>query len=352
MFLSICAVAAFLLNIIFIPLLIRLCEKKKWFDPVSTRKVHKDQTPRLGSLTIVPVFWIITVLFLYYTDKDLLLRIVPVIAGSLIVFAAGILDDFIDLTPLVKFLAQCLAAIIPVVFGFHFTSLGNFSLWYFSKPLMFLWIVALTNAFNLIDGIDALCSSISLLVCASLAFLYFYGGSPDYAGIIIFLMACIAGFLVYNRPKAKIFLGDGGSQFLGFMISLFPCLMKGGNFYSFNIIPAMIVFVSIPVLDTISAIWRRLRDGHSFYNPDKKHIHHKLLQLSYSVRGILYSLLAIQVVLCILSIIVLLDIENIAGFLLLCGAFVAMVGYFCIIHYTYLAVNIRGGGKTRPLAEE
>jgi len=341
MFLSICAAAAFVLNVAFIPVLIKLCEKKKWFDPVNIRKVHKEQTPRLGSLTIVPVFWILTAVYLFNTDRELLLKILPVTGGSLIVFIAGVLDDFIDLRPFVKFLAQCAAAAIPVISGFNFIKVGNVSPGFFSGPLMFMWIVTLTNAFNLIDGIDALCSSISLMVVVSLGFLYWCSGNTVYAGVLILFAACIAGFLVFNKPKAKIFLGDGGSQFLGFMISVFPFLIHSG-FYSYNIIPAMIVLVSIPALDTIAAIWRRTRDGYSFYTADKKHLHHKLLQLGYSVRGILFSLLAIQTGLCVLSVIVLLKIEDFAGFLVLCGIFTAMIGYFSIIHYTYIAVNIRG----------
>jgi UDP-GlcNAc:undecaprenyl-phosphate GlcNAc-1-phosphate transferase len=312
--------------------------------------VHKDKTPRLGSLVTVPIFFVVSIFYLYQNDTALLVKILPLYCGAFIVFSAGVVDDFCDINAYIKLVVQCIAVIIPIVFGFYFTNIGPIKLGILARPLSALWIVAMVNAFNMIDGIDMLCGSLSVLIFFTFGILFYLTGNESYVahgGVMFILVACILAFLIYNKPKAKIFLGDGGSQFFGFMIATLP-LLPAAKPYSFNIVPAMFVVTAIPFLDTIAAIWRRTRDKQSWFSADKKHIHHKLINLGFSPIAILLFILSMHIVLCLVVILVLYKVNSLSGFFILCGVFAFMTVYFTIIHYTHIAVGKKMRGKFPP----
>ena len=220
--------------------------------------------------------------------------------------------------------------------GARFTQLGPWNFGILSYPITFFWTIGVINAFNLIDGVDALCGSISTLILLTLGFLYFKASQLDIAGICFILAVAVIGFLLYNKPKAKIFMGDGGSQFLGFMVAAIP-LFPFNKSFDYNRILVAFILASIPILDTIAAIWRRKREGRSFFTADRAHLHHKLMNMGYSTKALLAILLLLQVGMCAFVIIGLWCGPT-KGFYILIGALCVVTAFFVVIHYTHRAV--------------
>ena len=333
---AIYALTSFGISAIIIPLVIMLCKKQGWYDTINVRKVHSGSIPRLGSLGFVPVFLAVSLLYLGGMHGELLVEYLPLVGAGSLVFLIGLIDDFYELSARIKLIGQCIAGVIPVIFGFHITQVGPLHLGFLGPLITFFWIIGIINAFNLIDGVDALCGSLSLSIMLTAGIVLIVGGS-EYSSLPFILGGTIAGFLVYNKPKAKIFMGDGGSQFLGFFIAVLP-LLRTSDPVEYNLFLMMIVIASIPILDTFAAMWRRTREKRSFFSPDKMHLHHKLINMGYTTKSILGFLLIIQTGLCGLSLIAVIWIENFRGFIILCGAFAAMIIFFTIIHYTNRAV--------------
>ncbi|MDR3284160.1 MAG: undecaprenyl/decaprenyl-phosphate alpha-N-acetylglucosaminyl 1-phosphate transferase, partial [Treponema sp.] len=327
-----------------IPLIISICKKQGWYDPVDPRKVHSGNIPRLGSIGFVPSFLIIAAIYLLTISRALFLTALPVFIAGLFVFILGVLDDFRDLRVRLKVLGQFVACIIPVACGFQITQIGALSLGIAGPFLTFFWLLAITNAMNLIDGVDALCGSIAFFILLTLGCVL--SGNSEYGGLTFILAGGVLGFLFYNRPKAKIFMGDGGSQFLGFMIAVLPLFKLPQPLpVDAALFPMMILLLSIPILDTIAAIWRRTREQRTFFSADKSHLHHKLMNLGYTTVGILSFLLIIQMGLCLIAAFAVLMVEGVQGLIILCIAFAAMIVFFAIIHYTNQSVTgLKGTG--------
>ena len=327
---------SFIVSATIIPLIIFLCHKQGWYDHINERKVHSGSVPRLGGVGFAAAFAIATCLYLS-TQSNLSLELFfPIIIAGLIIFAFGIIDDFLELPAKLKFLVQVVATFIMIFSGTRFTQLGPWHLGVLSYPVTFFWVIGVINAFNLIDGVDALCGSISTLVLLTLGSLYLIAHRLDIAGICLILAVAVAGFLLYNKPKAKIFMGDGGSQFLGFMIASIP-LFPFGNSFDYNRTLVAFILASIPILDTIAAIWRRTREGRSFFSPDRAHLHHKLMNMGYSTRGLLAILVLLQFGLCAFVFIGL-WCGPVRGSFILLGAVCVASAFFVVIHYTHRAV--------------
>jgi len=328
---------SFTIALIIIPLVIMLCKKYDWYDSINARKVHSGSVPRLGGIGFAPIFLIASPIYLWTLDRNLFNTYIPLIIAGFLVFLLGVFDDFYELKPIIKLMGQCVVAIIPIIFGFKITQIGPFNIGLLPPVITFFWLIGIINAFNLIDGVDALCASLALSTSIVVGVVLTIGGS-EYNALPFILIGGIMGFLVYNKPKAKIFMGDGGSQFLGFVIATFP-LFKTTATISYNFFLMMIILNSIPILDTFAAIWRRKREKRPFFSPDRRHLHHKLMDMGYTTKSILFFLLIIQTGLCILSLIAVLWIEGARGFIILCGALVSMLIFFTIIHYTSRTVS-------------
>lgn len=332
-------VLSFIISAILIPIIIRLCNRLGWYDHVNERKVHSGNIPRLGGVGFMAAF--VTASSLFLSTQSSLDRgtFLPIIIAGLVIFIFGIVDDFGDLRARLKFLVQILATIILIFSGTRFTQIGPWQLGILSYPLTFFWVIGVINAFNLIDGVDALCGTLATLVLATYGFLYLVAQRLDIAGISLILATAILGFLLYNKPKARVFMGDGGSQFLGFMVAVIP-LFPFGNSFDYNRTLIAIILTAIPVLDTIAAVWRRTREGRSFFSPDKAHLHHKLMNMGYSTKGLLSILILLQFGLCCFAIIAL-WCGPIRGLFVLIGALCVVVAFFVVIHYTHRAVQRR-----------
>jgi UDP-GlcNAc:undecaprenyl-phosphate GlcNAc-1-phosphate transferase len=347
-FIWIMCIASLLLSAALIPLVIKLCNKYHWYDTVDARKVHTGNIPRLGSVGFVTAFSVASIVY-SLIDKDAhLSTLLPFVVAGFIIFLFGVIDDFLNLKAKYKLAVQIVAAVIIVLSGYRFKNIGSivFPLW-FSYCLTFCWIIGIINAFNLIDGVDGLCGGLSSLIILTLAVIY--SSSAVHSSAICFILVfAIFGFLIYNNPhpKAKIFMGDGGSQFLGFMISSLPLYQSTANF-EYNKLFIMIDLVSIPMMDVFAAIWRRLRDNRSIMSPDRLHLHHKLMNLGLSSKQVLFVLLFVQSCLCIVSGIAM-YYRGFEGFVILGSAFVVMVILFSIVHYANRAVLKKKSSVEQP----
>ena len=337
------ALVVFFSCLILTPVIIGLCKKYNWYDEVDPRKVHKGQIPRLGGVGIFISFLIGILLYVFVFSTSDMHYTLPAFFGGLIIFFFGILDDFVNMRAKLKFLVQIIAALIvatsPLSMKFiFFLGLPAFV----GKIITFVWILFLVNAYNLIDGLDLLCGGLSFLTLLTGGIFMLVGGQPA-GNFYIILCAAILGFLIYNKPPAKIFLGDGGSQILGFAIAMIPLFpLQGGLEYTKDLIAFLMV--SIPVTDVIAAVWRRTREHRSFFSADRAHIHHKLVNVGLSKTATAVCLLVIQLFICLASLSTLFMTKTKDAVILLCVCIFLVWGFFIIIHYINRMVNIKHKG--------
>lgn len=278
------------------PIVIRVARKHDWFDdPSSPRKIHDGKVPRLGGMAIFWAFFIAATLASLLSsrsrgDSPWNSTYLPLSISLAIVHATGLFDDFHDLRARYKLCVQAAAAIIVISFGFRFHVIPfpghELDLGWASYPITFLWIVGIMNAINFIDGLDGLAGGISIIAAFAYGVIYAALGLW-YPSVIAFaLVGAIAGFLVYNFPKASIFMGDSGSLFLGFLLAIFPLLHKSSFPLQAGLLPGITVLL-VPIYDVFASMIRRTRRGQSVMEPDREHLHHKLLDLGLDVRQIL-----------------------------------------------------------------
>lgn len=273
----------FLIALMITPLIKKLSIKIGAIDKPNDRKVHTEMMPRLGGLSIYFSFLIGVALF----PPDMI-DIWPIILGATAIVILGILDDIYSLSAKVKFLGQIGAALIPVLAGIqiNYITVPNgeiIEFGYLAIPITVFWIVAITNAINLIDGLDGLAAGVSSIALISISTLAFSLGNIVATFVALLILGSTLGFLVYNFYPAKIFMGDTGSLFLGYIISIIAILgfTKSATIFSL-IIP--IIVLAIPIIDTTFAIIRRLVNGKPLTAPDKYHLHHCLIRLGFTHR--------------------------------------------------------------------
>lgn len=334
-------ISTFALTLLLIPLIIKICNAKKIYDFHDERKVHQGDIPRLGGIGIFISFYIFFCLGELNNTKTMFSReSIVFLACSFSLFVACAIDDLFNMKWQIKLLIQLLCAIIPVIFGFSISVSNDMQTSIIIKILSFTWILGVTNAFNLIDGIDGLCGGLGLIAISASAFVMnFIFGYYQAVFIALLLASCILAFLTYNfpLPKAKIFLGDSGSQTIGYIISLLPLFPhpnpKINISYSFFII--FIIFSLIPIYDCIASILRRLRMGVSIFYPDKFHLHHKFMNFGFSNLETLLTLLFISLSLCATSILFLSIWTHYFLTYSLCMLLI-MLEFFTIVHYKNL----------------
>ncbi len=328
-----------ILSIVSMPVIIKICKKFSLYDYQNARKIHSGNIPRLGGVGIFLAFIIAAVAFIGINKVDNFNKILPIMIAGTIVFTFALLDDLLTLPALAKLIVQLIAVSVVVFNDFRFKQIFS---WVLPTPvsliLTFCWILGVINAYNLIDGLDGLCGSFSISTICTLGILYTFTGNPE--SILCFILAAsIFGFLCFNWPPAKLFMGDAGSQFLGFMISVFP-LFSSDNVFEFNKFLIMIVITAFPVFDTIAAIWRRIRDKKPIMSPDRSHLHHKLLNMGYSKKSALYLLCFLQILLCG-SVIISYFLGAKRGMALLIESTAFVTLFFSFVHYTNRAVILK-----------
>ncbi len=285
--------AAFLIAFLSMPLVIKIAYRIGAIDQPDHRKVHQHTMPRLGGMAIYLSFLVCMLLYIGTSGP-----FIGLIIGASIIFIVGMLDDIYQLSPWVKLLGQCVAAVVAIYFGVVVEFLTNpfnglLSLGYFSIPLTFLWIVGVSNAINLIDGLDGLAGGVTAIAALTMGIVALIEGQVPVAVTAFILAAGTAGFLPYNFYPAKTFMGDGGSNFLGFVLA---CIAIMGTAKSAALISLFIpiVILGIPIFDTFFAILRRINKQAPIFKPDKDHLHHRLMALGMSHRRSVFTIYLIS----------------------------------------------------------
>ncbi|MEW6193637.1 MAG: hypothetical protein AB1521_00595 [Bacteroidota bacterium] len=299
------------LSVIFTPLIIKLAVKIGAVDKPNSRKIHKIPTPRLGGVGIF-IGFVSTLLVINYFFPEAELKnlrdkfnLLLIGVALTLVLILGIYDDIKNLKPGHKFFFQLIAAALVYLSGFQISNATNpfsgesISLGIFSLPLTVLWIVGITNAFNLIDGLDGLAAGISLIAGITIFAISLLNNDANSALIGIALAGSLFGFLRFNFNPAKIFLGDSGSLFIGFLLAVLSIQSSTKGSTAFSMIIALLA-LGVPIIDTLISMLRRMlawflpgqtahisiaQKLHSMFLPDKRHIHHQLLASGFSQRS-------------------------------------------------------------------
>jgi len=292
--------AAAIVALITTPIVRNLAFKVGAVDvPKDARRMHKHPIPRMGGLAIFLGFLLSTLVFLPLNEE---LR--GMLLGSVIIVILGIFDDIYALPAKPKFLVQIIAALVAVLSGNCVEFLSNpnifssepyWELGILSIPFSVLWIVGITNAVNLIDGLDGLACGVSSISSATLLVIALIVAEPEVAILMAALSGACVGFLPYNLNPAKIFMGDTGSTFLGFILAT----VSIQGLFKFHMIISFAVpflMLGLPIFDTCFAILRRVAKGQSPMAPDRGHIHHRLIDMGLSQKqtvAVLYVISAI-----------------------------------------------------------
>jgi UDP-GlcNAc:undecaprenyl-phosphate GlcNAc-1-phosphate transferase len=303
------------LNLVVIPTILRMAHRFKWYDLPNHRKIHTGLIPRLGgpgmylsflcAALLTPL--LVTVISRGTAAVGYNLRFISLFVGISLIQAIGLIDDFRPIKALLKFFLQLLAAIIVTAGGFLIRSLtlpylGSLSLGLFAYPITVLWLVGISNAINLIDGLDGLAGGISAFAALSMGIIALIQGAAVTSVLCFALFGAILGFLVFNLPPAKIFMGDSGSLFLGFSLAVFPLVGGISKVSAFGTLLVPVTLLTIPILDITTSVIRRLRTKVPIIHPDKEHIHHKLLDMGLNQRQILWVLYGFSLYLSVVAI--------------------------------------------------
>lgn len=270
----------------------------------SARKIHKTITPSGGGLAIFAGF-LAAALFFNRTSPEVL----GFLIGGTVITGMGLLDDIFDLPPATKFFGQILAALIVIYSGVRIEFVadptgggGLVNLGFLSLPFTFLWIVGIANAINFIDGLDGLAAGVSGISAVTLGFVALLTGRYDAAVLAFTLAAAAFAFIPFNfSEKNKIFMGDSGSNFLGYSLAVISILgmVKVAAVFSM-LIPILIL--AIPIFDTTFAIVRRLLSGKSPFQPDSLHLHHRIMNRGYSHKQTTFIIYGVNIILGIVAI--------------------------------------------------
>lgn len=290
-------ILAFSVSSILIPLIIRAARSRGLFDRQDARKIHNGDIPRLGGIAVAAGFLaalVVTILLARARHGTSFPepRFWILLAAGIGFHTLGLVDDLRNLGGRLKLAVQTLLACAVVASGYYFRSIalpglaGPWNLGILGPAAGVLWIVGISNAYNLLDGMDGMAGGSAFIAFGIWAAFYMKDGQYLATILAIAGAGSVLGFLFYNFPPAGIFMGDSGSLLLGFLISVLPLLGAEEKTGSTSAAAAVTVCL-LPMLDTLAAILRRWRWNVSFFTPDKYHLHHKLLKLGFSNRQIL-----------------------------------------------------------------
>ncbi|MBO1005566.1 glycosyltransferase family 4 protein [Pseudogracilibacillus auburnensis] len=270
-------------------------------DFPNQRKIHKKATPRIGGLAI----FIGAALGLLYLQPEHV-HLLEISLGALVIVITGILDDKFDIRPIIKLSGQLIAASFLISSGLIIERvtlpfIGMIDLGVFSVLITVLWVVGITNAINLIDGLDGLATGVSTFALLSMFVMALVDLQIFAAYLSIVLIGANLGFLYHNFYPAKIYMGDTGSNFLGYMIAVISMLGLFKNIALFSFIIPVIV-LAVPIFDTLFAIVRRITNKQQIMKPDNKHIHYQLLRVGFTHRQSVLIMYAFSLIFGILAI--------------------------------------------------
>ena len=274
-------VFAFAISYLLTPLMGWIAQKLNILDEPNSRKVHTEAKPRIGGIAIYVAFLAV---FYFAHNMHLFTRgfeneFKGLLIGGLVVFITGLIDDIWGLKPWLKLLGQIIAALVLVFYGVKISLFITNSL--VSTVITVLWVVGITNAFNLLDNMDGLSAGVAGISALMFFIVYNGQGITDLSILMMILMGSIAGFLRFNFNPASIFMGDAGALFIGFIIagtSSMGSYLKGSLMTHLPVIIPILI-LGVPIFDTLSVIYIRMRSKISIFAADKRHFSHRLVRL-------------------------------------------------------------------------
>ena len=332
-----CAMSA-----LFVYLVILFAKRHNLYDAVGGRKIHSGNIPRLGGVGFFSAF-VVSVFITYCKFPGSIVithQFTAIIIGSCLIFFMGLWDDLKNWRALYKLIIQLIAAGLVAYAGFRFTRLSfdliglSIPFGIFAYPITVLWIAGVTNAVNLMDGIDGQVGCLSVALFMSYIVLFFKDAPSHFSMIYscIILTSVLIGFLFFNlaRPTAKIFMGDAGSQFLGFVLAVLPLVPRNDG-YETAAIPFAVILMMLPIFDMIAAIWRRIREKRPIREGDRMHLHHKLMLIGYSPRGALAVVMTLQIIINIFATLAIIS-QGLMALVTLIGLLLVGILFFALIH--------------------
>jgi len=286
---------ALFLSLFFVPATITLARKVGAVDIPKSRSSHTQPTTRLGGLGIATSLVLACLMFLPLNTFAW-----AFLAGLLVIIGTGLIDDIFDIGPRWKFVGQIAAAGAFIGLGggslVHlgaFLGMGEMTLDMMAVPFTIFCMVGGMNAFNLSDGLDGLAGGLAAIAATFFAYFSWHIGAVDLLLVSIALLGAVMGFLRYNSYPAKLFMGDCGSLTLGYVLA--AILVSGSQFEGQSVpLVAWVLVVSLPLLDTLLVMARRVRYGHSPFMPDRTHLHHRLLTLGLAHPGVVAVIYAVM----------------------------------------------------------
>lgn len=301
------ATIAIVISFLLTPIMKKIAFSVNALDiPKDKRKIHKKPIPLLGGVAIY-ISFLITMLI---KKGSLDSAEIGIILGATIIVIGGLIDDLKDIKPWIKLCFQLLAAIVLVIFGVKMVGITNplpagrsfLNLRYFSIPITIFWVVGITNALNLIDGLDGLAAGISFICSVTIFIIAILNGRHEAALLTAIVSGSILGFLPYNFNPASIFMGDTGAQLLGFLLSAISLEGTIKSATTFAIVVPVLAF-GLPIYDTLFAMIRRKVNGKPIMQADRGHLHHRLLDMGLSQKQVVIIMYLISGILGGISII-------------------------------------------------
>lgn len=325
---------AFLLALIFSPVAIKLAPKIGAVDiPKDNRRMHTKPMPRFGGMAIfIGTMVSLLLLRFFFMGRGLVMgeeietdaRLTGVIIGGVLIYCVGIVDDLKGMSPKVKFLCQVICGVIVYLFDIriefftnHFGAGHSYLPGAISLIVTVIWIVGITNTINLIDGLDGLAVGVSCIASFSIAYTAYIHGMYLVALAMLAIGGAALGFIPFNFHPARIFMGDGGSLFLGFMLASISIIgpVKGATVLA-TVVPVLVL--GVPIFDTAFAILRRLVNKRPIMEADKGHLHHRLMAAGLGQRRSVLTLYGIS------------GVMGVAAILFSRDLFLESAGLFCI----------------------
>jgi len=334
------------LALVVTPIVIYIARVLGIYDNLDVRKVHTSAIPRIGGVAIFlsTIALVIVVLFLDNsiggTFRGMQVQIVTLLAASTFIFLAGLVDDLRGLRVRYKLPAQIAAATALCLAGVRIDSLNIVNLFtihlgVLSFPATIFWIITITNAVNLIDGLDGLAAGISAVTCAVIAIFAFDNGQPLMVVLMLALLGSLSGFLFFNFNPARIFMGDCGSMFLGFFLasSGIMCATKSETIVALAL-PGLAL--GLPIFDTIFSMVRRYLGRRGMMSPDRKHLHHKLLDAGLCQRHVVIAMYGLTVL-----------AAGLGMFMMVAQKVGAVTIFFCVLLLLVLVFRVAGAVRWR-----
>lgn len=291
------------LSIAAIKVVLTWCRKRQiGLDLPDRRKVHSAPVPRLGGLGILVGFGAAVI----FTGAGK--EAVSFFAAAVVIFSVGLIDDLKNINWKYKMAGTIIATSITVFYGGivlddlgDLFGTGNIRLGLLSVPFTFFCVIGVVNALNMIDGLNGLAGGLSVIMLGALAFFAYLSGSAAFVYVAVALIGALAGFLVFNYPKGSIFMGDSGSNLIGFALAISSIALFRTELPSEPMIP--VVILSLPIFDTVRVMVGRMRKGKSPFYPDKTHIHHILTRVGVRSRKTVLVLCLLTLAFCLAAVV-------------------------------------------------